>query len=284
MDVGFIGLGAMGSAMAANLAAAGHRVRAWNRSPGEPIENVERVGSPAEAFDAEVVLTMLSDDAAIREVLLDAGVLDQARPGAVHAVTSTISVAFADELAQAHEAAGVGYVAAPVLGRPDAAAARQLHVLAAGAPEAVERARPVLEAVGQKLWVMGETPRQANAAKVAVNMMLTMAIEALAEGAAIAEHSGVERQAFFDLLLGTLFGARAYQVYSGVIARGDYEPGFKARLGLKDLRLADAAAAETGRTLPMLQTVKARMAEAVDAGLGERDWSVMADLTLNPRD
>ncbi len=283
MDVGFIGLGAMGSAMAANVAEAGHRVRAWNRSEGEPIKGVERVGSPAEAFDAEVVLTMLPDDPSIREVVLDGGALAHARDGAVHAVCSTISVAFADELAQAHAAARVGYVSAPVLGRPDAAASAQLQVLAGGAAEAVAHARPVLEAIGRKVWPMGERPRQANAAKIAVNMMLTMAIEALAEGAAIAEGGGVERRAFFELLTGTLFPGRAYESYGAELVKETYQPGFKARLGLKDLRLAQAAAAEAGRDLPVLQVIEGRMAQAVDAGLGERDWSILADLVLNPR-
>ncbi|MFJ5488489.1 NAD(P)-binding domain-containing protein [Hansschlegelia beijingensis] len=124
MEIGFIGLGSMGSAMARNLVAAGHRVRAWNRSGGA-IEGVAMLGAPAEAFDADAVMTMLSDDAAIRSVILDAGVLAAARPGLTNVVCSTISVAFARELAAAHERAGIGFVSAPVLGRPDALYADQ---------------------------------------------------------------------------------------------------------------------------------------------------------------
>ena len=280
MEVGFIGLGAMGSAMARNLAKAGHQVRAWNRSGDPGIEGVAMASDPAEAFGAEAVFTMLSDDPAIREVLLEPGVLGQARRGLVHVVTSTISVAFAGELAAAHAAAGVGYVSAPVLGRPDVAAKGELNILAAGRREAVETVRPLLEVLGRKVWDMGEEPAQANAAKIAANMMLTMAIEAMAEAAVLTEANGVPRAAFFELILGTLFGCRAYETYSGNIAKEAYEPGFKAKLGLKDLRLATAAAEAAGRQLPMLDAVRGRMGEAVEAGLGDKDWSIMADYTL----
>ena len=283
MDVGFIGLGAMGSAMAANLVKAGHVVRAWNRSSdaGKAPDGVTMVSSPAEAFQAEAVLTMLSDDPAIRSVLLDTGVLTQARAGLVHVVTSTISVAFAGELADAHGEAGLGYVSAPVLGRPDLAKEGQLNILAAGAREAVAKVRPLLDVLGKKVWDMGEAPARANAAKIAANMMITMAIEAMAEAVVLTEANGLPRAAFFELILGTLFSGRSYESYSAKIANDDYEPGFKARLGLKDLSLATAAAEAAGKALPMLGAVRGRMAEAVDAGLGDKDWSVMADLTIN---
>ena len=280
MDIGFIGLGAMGGVMARNLAKAGHTVRAWNRSGDPGIEGVAMAADPADAFGAEVAFTMLSDDPAIREVLLEPGVLGRARKGLVHVVTSTISVAFAGELAAAHAAAGVGYVSAPVLGRPDAAAKGELNILAAGSPEAVATVRPLLDVLGRKVWDMGEEPARANAAKIAVNMMITMAIEAMAEGVVLTEANGLPRDAFFELILGTLFGGRAYEGYSALIAKGTYEPGFKARLGLKDLRLATEAAGDAGRRLPMLEAVHGRMAEAVEAGLGDRDWSIMADYTI----
>ena len=282
MEVGFIGLGAMGSAMARNLVKAGHTVRAWNRSGDAGIEGVAMASDPADAFGAEAVFTMLSDDPAIREVLLESGVLGRARPGLVHVVTSTISVAFAGELAAAHGAAGVGYVSAPVLGRPDVAAKGELNILAAGKPEAVAKVRPLLDVLGKKVWDMGEDPPRANAAKIAANMMITMAIEALAEAAVLTEANGLPRGDFFELILGTLFsGSRSYATYSANIANSAYEPGFKARLGLKDLRLATEAAEAAGRRLPMLDAVRGRLGEAVDAGLGDKDWSVMADYTLN---
>ena len=281
MQIGFIGLGAMGGAMAANLVKAGHKVRAWNRSGDPGIDGIELVDAPAEAFGAEVVFTMLSDDSAIREVLLDSGVLREARRGVVHVVTSTISVEFSGELAAAHEAAGIDYVAAPVLGRPDVAREGQLNSLTGGKAAAVGRVRPLLDVLGRAVWNMGEDPRHANAAKIAANMMITMAIEAMAEAVVLTESSGLGRDRFFELILGTLFGCRVYQSYSANIAKGRYEPGFKAKLGLKDLRLAGAIAEDAGQTLPMLEAVRGRMQEAVDAGMGDNDWSAMAAVTLD---
>ncbi len=283
MDIGFLGLGAMGRAMAKNLAAGGHRVKAWNRSGGE-VEGVAMVGSPVEVFDGDAVMTMLSDDEAIRAVLLDGGALYAVEPGLVHVVSSTISVAFAQELAGRHDEAGIGYVSAPVLGRPDAAAKGELNVLAAGRPEAVEKVRPMLDAIGGKVWDMGADAPTANAAKIACNMMITMAIEAMAEAVVLTEANGPPRQRFFDLILATLFGSRSYQVYSANIANERYEPGFKATLGLKDLRLASEAAKQAGRGLPMLRAVHDRMRATVESGMGDRDWSAMADFTLNVAD
>jgi 3-hydroxyisobutyrate dehydrogenase-like beta-hydroxyacid dehydrogenase len=279
MKVGFIGLGAMGSAMARNLVAAGHKVHAWNRSGGQ-IDGVTMVSSPQEAFAGDAVMTMLSDDAAIRSVILDPGLLKCVSRDLVHIVSSTISVAFAHELEAAHRAAGVAYVGAPVLGRPDVAAAGALNILAAGAPAAIDRVRPVFDAIGRQVWELGDAPPKANAAKVACNMMITMAIEAMAEAVVITEANGLGRAAFFDVILGTLFGSRSYQVYSANIANENYEPGFTATLGLKDLRLAREAAADADRVLPMLDAVYGRMSDTVDAGLGDRDWSIMAKQTI----
>jgi 3-hydroxyisobutyrate dehydrogenase-like beta-hydroxyacid dehydrogenase len=282
MQIGIIGLGAMGRAMARNLARAGHDVKAWNRSGGT-VEGVTMVGSPDEAFAGDAVFTMLSDDDAIRATLLSPGVLARAKPGLVHVVTSTISVAFAHELVDAHAAAGIGYVSAPVLGRPDVAAKGELNVLAGGAPDALAKVRPMLDVIGGRIWNMGDEAPTANAAKIACNMMITMAIEAMAEAVVLTEANGLPRDRFFDVILNTLFGSRSYQVYSANIANGHYEPGFKATLGLKDLRLAAEAAADAGRTLPMLAAVHGRMSETVAAGYGERDWSAMAKHTIESR-
>lgn len=279
MEIGFIGLGAMGRVMAKNLADAGHAVKAWNRSGGS-VEGVEMLASAAQAFDAEIVMTMLSDDDAIRAVILDSDLLSHARPDAVHVVASTISVAFARELVAAHATAGVGYVSAPVLGRPDVAEKGELNILAGGLAEALDKSRPVLNIIGKRIWEMGDEAPAANAAKIACNMMITMAIEAMAEAVVLTEGNGVARNAFFDLILGTLFGSRSYQVYADLISKGEYEAGFKATLGLKDLRLATEAAAETGRALPMLKAVHGRMRETVEAGFGNRDWSSMAAITI----
>lgn len=280
MDVGFIGLGRMGSAMARNLAKAGHTVRAWNRSSdaARSADGVEMVASPLDAFQADAVFTMLSDDPAIRQVLLAPDVIRKARPDLVHVVTATISVEFADELLAAHDAAGVGYVSAPVFGRPEIAEAGQLNIMAAGRTEAVARVRPLLEVLARKIWVMGTDPKQANAAKIAGNMMITMAIEAMAEAVVLTSRHGLAPEIFFELILNTLFAGRSYETYSKKIMQGDFEAGFRAALGLKDLGLALAAA---GIRLPMLDAVHARMAEAVSAGFGDKDWSVMAEYTLH---
>ena len=281
MEIGIIGLGSMGREMARNLVAAGHTVIAWNRSGGH-IDGVRMVEAPVLALQADMALTMLSDDAAIRSVLVETNLLPRARPGLVHVVASTISVAFARELAELHRAAGVAYVAAPVLGRPDVAAKGELNVLAAGAPAALERVKPALDVISKRVWDMGDEPPTAYAAKIACNMMITMAIEAMAEAVVLTETNGLSRERFFELILGTLFGSRPYQTYSRNIIDNEYRPGFKASLGLKDLRLASEAAEQVGRTLPMLAVVHGRMNETVDAGMGDRDWSAMAALTVDP--
>ena len=274
-----IGLGAMGRAMAGNLVQAGHRVKCWSRSNTEAT-GVTTVATPGDAFQADAVLTMLPDDAAIRSVLLDHNVLRTARPGLVHVVSSTISVAFSQALVEHHKQAGVAYIAAPVLGRPDVASRGELNILAAGEPGALDKVRPLFGAVGKRTWPLGDHPPGAHAAKIACNMMIAMAIEAMAEAVALTDANGVSRTEFFELILGTLFGGRSYQVYSKLITEGEHAPGFKAALGLKDLRLAQQAAAKLPAPLPMLAAVSEQMRRAVDAGGADRDWSIMADYTL----
>lgn len=282
MKIGFIGLGAMGTVMARNLVASGHDVFAWKRSGGQ-MEGVTMVDTSAALFDADAVITMLPDDAAIRSVVLDERLLQVAKPGLVHIVMSTISVAFAHELDAVHKAAGVDFVSAPVLGRPEVAAKGELNILAGGDAAAIAKVQMILDVLGKRIWDMGSEAPAANAAKIACNMMISMTIEALAEAVVLTEANGLQRTDFFDLILGTLFGGRSYQVYSAIIAEGNYDPGFRAKLGLKDLRLAREAAADAGRALPMLDAVHERMREAVDAGLGDRDWSAMAKFTIENR-
>ncbi|MFT4053787.1 MAG: NAD(P)-dependent oxidoreductase [Novosphingobium sp.] len=282
MQIGFIGLGGMGRGMALNLVRAGYDVRAWNRSKLNPdaVPGVTLLGSAAEAFEADATFTMLSDDPAIREVILDAGLLAKARPGLTHVVTSTISVAFALELAKLHEEAGIRYVSAPVLGRPNVAASGQLNILAAGKADALAAIQPVLAPLSKKVWNLGEEPARANTAKLACNMMIAMAIEAMAEALVLTEGVGLDRADFFELILGTLFSGRTYESYSEQIARRSFEPGFKARLALKDMRLATEAGKDIGHTLPMLEAVRERLGQAVTEGLGERDWSIMAEIAV----
>lgn len=282
MQIGFIGLGSMGTGMALNLVKAGHDVRAWNRSNVNPdtIPGVTLLETAAEAFQGDAVFTMLSDDPAIREVIVDAGLLAGARPGLTHVVTSTISVAFALELATLHEKAGVAFVSAPVLGRPNVAASGQLNILAAGNADAVAAVEPILAPLSKKVWKLGEDPARANTAKLACNMMIAMAIEAMAEAVVLTEGVGLDRADFFELILGTLFSGRAYESYSAQITERSFAPGFKAKLALKDMRLATEASNDIGRTLPMLETIRERLGQAVAEGLGEKDWSIMAEIAV----
>jgi 3-hydroxyisobutyrate dehydrogenase-like beta-hydroxyacid dehydrogenase len=283
MKIAFIGLGAMGRAMATNLVRNDHDVSAWTRS-GRTLADVTALQTPGEAFEGDVVLTILSDDAAIRSVIVDPDLLSHAAQGVIHVVMSTISVAFSRELTALHTQAGVAFVASPVLGRPDVAADGELQILAGGDPAHLARLASVFEVLGKRTWSLGDEPSGAHAAKIACNMMIAMAIEAMAEAVVLTEANGVAREVFFDLILNTLFGSRSYQVYSKNITNRVYEPGFRAALGLKDLRLATEAGAATGRELPMLAAIFGQMGEAIDAGHGEKDWSIVAAQTLGEAD
>lgn len=279
MEYGLIGLGAMGRGIAGRLLAAGHSVKCWTRS-GKTMPGVGAVNTPAEVFQSDAVLTMLSDDAAIREVVFAGDFFSQCRAGVIHIVSSTLSVAMSEQLTDYHREAGIGFIAAPVLGRPDVAARGELNILAAGHPDLIARAEPLFQAIGRKVWLLGDHPPAAHAAKIACNMMIAMTIEAIAEAVALTDVNGVPRDDFFELILGTLFGGRSYQVYSQLIAEGEYQPGFKATLGLKDLNLATEAATQLAAPLPMLSAVHQQMSRAIEDGGGERDWSIMADYTL----
>ncbi len=281
MKVGFIGLGAMGSAMASNLQAAGHALTVWNRTP-EATAPLVSLGAKAartadRAAQGEVLCSMLANDAAVREVFLDSGLLDAMDAGTVHVNHATISVALAEELAAEHEKRGLGYVAAPVFGRPDAAAAAQLNMLVAGKTTAVERVRPVLEAMAARLWPLGEAPRRANVAKIAGNFMLAAAIESMAEATALTRAHGVSAADFLDLMTQTLFAAPAYQGYGKLIAEQRFKPaGFTLPLGLKDVGLA-LAAGETARVpLPFAGVLRDSLLEALAGGDAELDWSALS--------
>ena len=208
MKVGFIGLGAMGQGMVRRLMEAGHEVHVWNRSPA-PCEDLAKQGAhradnPAAVFTGEAVITMLADDDAIRGTILTGDILRNAKEKPVHIVMSTISVSFARELERMHIDAGIAYVSAPVMGRPDVAAAGKLNVLAAGDPAAVERVQPLFDAMGQKTWRLGKEPHQANVAKLAMNFLLGSAIEAMAEAAALVERYDIEPGRLIEVVTGTL--------------------------------------------------------------------------------
>jgi 3-hydroxyisobutyrate dehydrogenase-like beta-hydroxyacid dehydrogenase len=282
MHIGFIGLGAMGAAMAANLLDKGHAVTVWNRSPG-PVAELVALGARAaetieDALQGDVVLSILAHDKAIRDVLLDA--LPRARSGLVHVNLATISTAFARELAETHAMLGLGYVAAPVFGRPPVARAGGLNVLAAGAPDAVAKAMPVLEALATKVWPMGEDPIRANAVKIAGNLMIVSAVEAMGEATALGAAHGVPAADLLDMLTSTIFAAPIYKIYGAMIAEGRYHPpGFAADLALKDVRLAQAAGDEKGLALPLADLVENGL-EALLAGEGATpDLAALAEVS-----
>lgn len=288
MEIGFIGLGNMGRGMAANLLEAGHRLTVYNRSPDQVEALVQRgataARSVAEASTGEVVFTMLSDDDAVEEVAFGAnGVVASLAPDATHVSSSTISVALSQRLAAAHAAARQRYVAAPVFGRPEAASAAKLFVIAAGAPQVLEPLVPLFDAIGQRTFVVSDQPHTANLVKLSGNFLLASAIESVSEAVALVGKAGVDRQQYVDILTSTLFTAPAYQTYGGLIARREFEPaGFASRLGLKDVRLVLAAAEGLQVPLPVASVLRDRLLTLVATGGGDLDWSALA--TLADRD
>lgn len=283
MDIGFLGLGAMGRAMALNLLRAGHGVTVWNRSPEAAgqlaAEGAKVAATAAEAAGAGMVFSMLADDAAVRSVILGGGVLDALAAGGAHVNMATISVALAREMAARHAERGVGYVAAPVLGRPDVAAAGKLNILAAGASEQIDRVQPLLDAIGQKTWRFGERPEQANAVKLAANFMIASAIEAMGEAASLVEGYGVSGSSFLDMIASTLFAAPVYAGYGGLIARKQYDPaGFKMTLGLKDVRLVLEAADQSATPMPFASVLKDNFLDGIAHGGADRDWAALAEV------
>jgi 3-hydroxyisobutyrate dehydrogenase-like beta-hydroxyacid dehydrogenase len=288
MKVGFIGLGNMGSAIARNLIKAGHNLTVYNRtrSRAEPFASLgARIAeTPSEAAgDAEVLITMLADDAALEGVVFAPGNAIQALPsGALHISMSTISVALSRRLAEAHEERKQHYVAATVFGRPDVAAAGKLWVVAGGPSEPIQRCQPLFDAIGQKTFVAGEEAHAANVIKLAGNFLITTVIESLAEAFAFGRKSGVDPHAFLDILTNSLFPGPVYQTYGTMIASDQFEPpGFKLPLGFKDNRLLLAAAEEATVPMPMASLIHDRFLAALARGLGESDWAAIARVSYD---
>jgi 3-hydroxyisobutyrate dehydrogenase-like beta-hydroxyacid dehydrogenase len=279
----------MGHNMAANLLRAGEPLVVWNRSP-EPVQALAGQGakgaaSAAEAGKAGVLFTMLSDDAATRAVLYDDGVLDAMPKGSVHVNMATVSLECAREMARVHAEKGVGYVAAPVLGRVDVAAAGKLNILAGGPADLIDRVQPYFDLMGQKTWRFGERPEQANAVKLGANLTLALAIEAMGESSALAGAHGIPAAEFLDLLSSTLFaGSPVYKGYGGMIAQQRYSPaGFKLSLGLKDVNLALEAGREKGVLMAAGHAVRDNLLRAVEQGDAELDLAALAKRSLPGR-
>jgi 3-hydroxyisobutyrate dehydrogenase-like beta-hydroxyacid dehydrogenase len=280
MKIGFIGLGQMGQGIAANLIKAGHEVTVYNRSP-EKAAPLAALGAtlaknPAAASTGELVMSMLADDHAAEAVVFgEDGILSAPNP-ALHVSMSTISVALSERLAAAQEQK---YVAAPVFGRPDAAAAGKLFVVAAGPAAALELCAPVFDVIGQRTFNLGETPSAANLVKLSGNFLIASVIESLGEAIALVSKAGVDPHQYMELLTSTLFSAPVYKNYGALIVDKKFSPaGFAAPLGLKDIRLALAAAESLQVTMPVASLLRDRFITLLATGGEDLDWSAIGQL------
>jgi 3-hydroxyisobutyrate dehydrogenase-like beta-hydroxyacid dehydrogenase len=285
MKVGFIGLGRMGAAMAANVLKAGHQLTVYNRSP-DKARALAALGARiattvADACRGDAVITMLANDEAVASVVFDdAGVLASVASGGLHISMSTISVALSARLSAAHTAAGQRFVAAPVFGRPEAAAAAQLFIVAAGARAAVDAGAPLFSAMGQRVFNLGEEPSAANLVKLSGNFLIASVIEALGEAMALVGKAQIDQRGYLDLLTSTLFNVPLYKIYGGLIAEQNFEPaGFAAPLGLKDIRLTLAAAEDLRVPMPLASLLRDRFLTLLARGGDAMDWSAIAQLS-----
>ena len=280
MKIGFLGTGKMGTPMALRLIAAGHELRVWNRTEGktEPLlrEGAIAAATPAEAeLGADAVITMLFDDAAHEEVLFGAnGLLDALSPGSLHIACSTIGVALCERLTEEHARRGIDFVAAPVFGRPNVAEQGRLWIVAAGAEDAVERARPALQPMARGVSVVGAEPRMAHVVKLGGNFLITAMIYGLSDAFVYCEGQGIGREIFFEAVNSALFQSPFCAAYAKLMLHPPEEPGASLEVGVKDLRLLREAAAGRGTRLSLADSLAEVFAEAQAAGFGRADWAV----------
>jgi 3-hydroxyisobutyrate dehydrogenase-like beta-hydroxyacid dehydrogenase len=284
MNIGFVGLGNMGTPMAANLQRAAHKVIVYNRTR----ERAQRLAdggatvasTPGEAAQAGVVITMLADDAAVQHTVFgDDGIAEALPRGGVHVSMSTISVALADHLSDAHAQHGQLFVSAPVFGRPEAAQAAKLFVVTAGKSDVLDKLQPIFDAVGQKTFRIGERPSMANVVKLSGNFLVAAMLETLGEAFALVRKYGIAPETYLDVLTNSLFNAPVYRTYGGIIAAGKYEPvGFRLALGLKDVRLALEAGEKSAVPMPVASVLRDRFLTGIANGMSDADWSSIAQL------
>lgn len=281
MDVGLIGLGGMGTGMAKSLLRAGHAVTVFNRTRARAdalrANGATVAATIADACRTGIVMTMVADDAALEsQVFGDTGILASLPRGGIHISCSTIGVALSDRLTAAHSAAGQEFISCPVFGRPDAAEAGRLAVVAAGPAPAVNRCKPLFEAFGPKLLIAGEKPSLANVVKLSGNFLIASVLESLSEAMAFARKSGVDAATLLDFLTSTLFNAPVYKTYGGLIVEGNYDKvGFALPLGLKDVRLVLQAAEAKSVPMPIASDVRDRFLTAMARGNANKDWSAL---------
>jgi len=270
MQIGFIGLGQMGRPMVERLKGAGHGVKVYNRTRSSP-EIVER---PDQVLQADVVITMLADDAAVDAVWLQSGLAARLPKGAVHLNMATVSMAIARQLAAIH---GNSYVSAPVFGRPPVAAKGELDIIAAGPAAALEKCQPLFKVLGKQTFVVGAEPEKANAVKIARNFLLATVIESLGEAFALVRKCGVAPADFLSILSSTSLGSPAYRNYGKMIVDQAWTPAqFAMPLGVKDVELALSTARDAGMNLPSGEMIRRHLLEAIKAGRAEQDWAALA--------
>jgi 3-hydroxyisobutyrate dehydrogenase-like beta-hydroxyacid dehydrogenase len=277
--VGVVGLGHMGHAFAINLVADGYPLLVYDRDPkpAAALSGARAVARLADLATCDVVLTSLPDDDALAAVALGAdGLASVLSPGAVHISTSTVSPAVSRRVAVEHARRRQDYVAATVLGNPDLARERKLFVLAGGAPSAVGKVRPLLERLGQRLFVIGEDAGLANLMKLAANALTATTLECMGEVLALLRKGGVDRHLAFDVLTNSLFDSRVHKTYGGKIVEGRYSPpGMVVPLAVKDLRLALAEAEHEAVPMPAVSLTHDRLLEMAARGWNELDWSAL---------
>lgn len=284
MRIGLIGLGQMGTGIAANLLKAGHELTVYNRTRAKAeafaSEGAKVADHIADACRGDAVITMLSNDDAVESAVYgEGGVLASLSKGAIHVSSSTISVALSKRLAEHHAERGQRYVAAPVFGRPEAAAAAKLFIVAAGSPEAVKTAMPVFDAIGQRTFTVSEDAPAANIIKLSGNFLIASVIESLGEAMALVGKAGIDKHQYLELLTSTLFGAPIYKTYGTLIADEKFSPpGFAAPLGLKDVRLTLAAGDDLRVPLPLASLLRDRYLTLLANGGDNLDWSAIGGL------
>jgi 3-hydroxyisobutyrate dehydrogenase-like beta-hydroxyacid dehydrogenase len=286
MKIGFIGLGHMGSGMARNLLRAGHELTIYNRTPdkAKPLvsEGARLAIDIADACRGDVVITMLADDPAVEGIVFgEKGVIGNLRPSAIHISMSTISVALSERLTAAHAKAEKRFLAAPVFGRPEAAAAGKLFIVAGGPSDSVEACTPIFQVLGQSTFRVSEKPRDANLVKLSGNFLIASVIESLGEAVALVGKAGIDRKEYLGFLTSTLFPAPSYKTYAELIANGQFQPPqFAAPLGFKDIRLTIAAAEAFRVPMPLASLLHDRFVRLLAQGGESLDWSAIGHLAM----
>jgi 3-hydroxyisobutyrate dehydrogenase-like beta-hydroxyacid dehydrogenase len=281
MRIGFIGLGQMGRGMASRLLDAGHQLTVWNRSPAAAVQLAARGAERADRLDqtlaSEIVISMLADDAAVRAVWIDSGLIQRTSPATTHLNMASVSLRLGRELTELHGSTGAAYVAAPVFGRPEFAAKGQLDIVAAGPAAALARCAPLFEILGRRSFIVGDEAYQANLVKIARNFVLATIIEGLGESFALVGGAGVSCEKFLEIITSTSMSAPAYKDYGRRILHPPEQPTFALHLGLKDVELVLAAARDSGLRLACAELLHEHHLSAIADGYGDNDWAELGN-------